>query len=101
MVMLTLIKIASEQIKLDKRISGLLQSIAFAFSFAQDASLLSEGDDRLTSLRRTIIQLLDQLIECSLFVFFSAGGATIRFGFWNAHGPLHRAHNAGADKDSG
>ena len=61
-------KVVSKQIKLDGRVTKLLQSAATAFSFAQDATLLNEGDDRLSSLRRTIIQLLDQLIECSLFI---------------------------------
>ena len=62
------VKVASEQIKLDGRVTTLLQSAANAFSFALDATLLNEGDDRLLSLRRTIVQLLDQLIECSLFI---------------------------------
>ena len=73
-------KVASAQVKLDGRVNNLLQSAATAFSFAQDATLLNEGDDRLSSLRKTIVQLLDQLIECSLFIreyirqnFFSKG----------------------------
>ena len=61
-------KVTSEQIRLNSQVSDLLRGAATAFNFAQDASLLSEGDDRLSSLRRTIIQLLDQLIECSLFI---------------------------------
>ena len=61
-------EVASAQVKLDGRVNNLLRSAATAFSFAQDATLLNEGDDRLSSLRRTIIQLRDQLIECSLFI---------------------------------
>ena len=61
-------KVASEQIKLDERINKLLQSMMFAFSFARDVSRLDEGDDRLSSLRQTIIHLLDQLIESSIFI---------------------------------
>ena len=61
-------KIASEQIKLNKRINSLLEKATFAFSFAQDASRLDEGDGGHSSLRGAIIQLIDQLIECSLFI---------------------------------
>lgn len=58
----------SDQSKFERRICRLLQSAVFAFGFAKDASLLNEGDDRLLSMRRTIVQLMDQLIECSVFM---------------------------------
>ena len=57
-----------DQKKLDQRLNGLLQSAASAFDFAQDATLLSEGDNRLKSIHRTIVQLMDQIIECGLFI---------------------------------
>ena len=60
--------VISDQGRLDERVNRLLQSAAFAFSFAQDASLLKNDDDRLSSIRQTIIQLMDLLIECSLFI---------------------------------
>lgn len=57
-----------DQKKLDQRLSDLLQSAASAFDFAQDATLLGDKDDRLKSIHRTIVQLMDQIIECCLFI---------------------------------
>lgn len=58
----------SEQIKLDKRINGLMQMLVSVFDFVTDASRLADMADAITSFRRTIIKLLDQLIECTLFI---------------------------------
>ena len=61
-------QIASDQIKLDKRINSLMQTLVSVFDFVADASRLADMADAIASLRRTIIKLLDQLIECSLFI---------------------------------
>lgn len=58
----------SDQIKLDEQINSLMQTLVSVFDFVADASRLADVAGAITSLRRTIIKLLDQLIECSLFI---------------------------------
>ena len=61
-------KLVSDINKVDKRVKNLLKGMISAFSYAQEASQTGESIVSFSFLQGFIKQLLDQLIECSLFV---------------------------------
>ena len=61
-------KLVSDINRVDKRVKNLLKGMISAFSYAQEASQIGESIVSFSFLQGFIKQLLDQLIECSLFV---------------------------------
>lgn len=63
-----IIQVASEQDNLNREVENLLSSLLSAFVFIEDADQLASAPNTLPSLQRTISSLVDQLIDCSLFI---------------------------------
>lgn len=61
-------KVASNQIILDKQVNNLVKTLIYVFEFVTSASQLADVAGALGLLRKKIVKLLDQIIECSLFI---------------------------------
>ena len=58
----------SEQVKLDREVKAMVNALVTVFGFCQDANDLADKVELLASFEKSILKLLDLIIDCSLFV---------------------------------